>query len=343
MKMFTARPGGIAGLALAACLVWQALPAGADEPASRVSLQLDWLYQGPNIGFVMAHELGFYAEEGLEVEISQGRGSGNTAQLVASKAVDFGFADGYTVANTIARGADIRAVAGIYRANPASVIVRADSDIQEPRDLEGRTIGIPTGSAQFQQWPAFTTGCGIDRSRVNVVNIDPAGAVPAVINRRVDAIAGFAQGYVPALEVRAGVEARIFWFRDCGVVTVSNTIVVHDDMIAQRPEIIAPFVRASVRGFLHARENPEDAARTLRDYLETAEDAVTMREMELSWEIWVTEPTRGRPLGWMSEEEWDATIEVLMAYGGLEEAIDPARVFTNEFVPEGEEFVPPDL
>jgi NitT/TauT family transport system substrate-binding protein len=337
------RRGAVAGLALAACLAWQAVPAGANEPPVQVSLQLDWLYQGPNIGFIMAHELGLYAEEGLEVEISQGRGSGNTAQLVASKAVDFGFADGYTVANTISRGAEIRAVAGIYRANPAAVIVRADSAIMAPKDLEGRTIGIPTGSAQFQQWPAFTRGCEIDPGRVNVVNIDPAGAVPAVINGQVDAIAGFAQGYVPALEVRAEVPARIFWFRDCGVVTVSNTIVVHNDMLTERPEIIAPFVRASVRGFLHARANPQEAAETLKRYLETAVDAVTLREMELSWEIWVTEPTRGQPLGWMSAEEWDATLQVLMTYGGMEQALDPAQVFTNDFVPVGAEFVPPDL
>ncbi len=342
MRNLTCR-ATVAGLALAACLGLQPVPGGANEPTVEVSVQLDWLYQGPNIGFIMASELGYYAEEGLAVEISQGRGSGSTAQLVASKSVDFGFADGYTVANTISRGADIRSVAGIYRANPAAVIVRADSPIMEPRDLEGRTIGIPTGSAQFQQWPAFTRGCDIDQSQVNVVNIDPAGAVPAVINRQVDAIAGFAQGYVPALEVRAGVDARIFWFRDCGVVTVSNTIIVHTDMIEQRPEIIAPFVRASVRGFLYARANPDEAAATLREYLETAIDEVTLREMELSWEIWVTEPTRGQPLGWMSAEEWDATIEVLMTYGGMEQALEPARVFTNDYVPEGDEFVPPDL
>src|SRR3546814_20757844 len=76
-----------------------------------VTMQLDWVLAGPNAGFMIAKEKGFYEEEGLDVTINQGKGSGNTAQLVASKAVDFGFSDGYVVANSISKGADITMVA----------------------------------------------------------------------------------------------------------------------------------------------------------------------------------------------------------------------------------------
>src|SRR5919198_4104316 len=57
--------------------------------------RLDWLFQGPNGGFMVAQEKGYYREAGLNVEIGPGRGSGNTAQVVASKASQFGFADGF--------------------------------------------------------------------------------------------------------------------------------------------------------------------------------------------------------------------------------------------------------
>jgi len=59
------------------------------------------------------------------------------------------------------------------------VVVLADSDIKSPRDLEGKTIAISTGAAQFQQWPAFVKGCGLDASKIRVVNVDPAGSPPA--------------------------------------------------------------------------------------------------------------------------------------------------------------------
>jgi hypothetical protein len=94
--------------------------------------------------------------------LGPGKGSGNTAQLVASKATQFGFADGYAVGNGVSKGMNIRAVAGLYRRNPTAVVVLADSDIKTPKDLEGKTIAIAAGSTQFQQWPAFVKGCGLD-------------------------------------------------------------------------------------------------------------------------------------------------------------------------------------
>ncbi len=67
------------------------------ELKRQVTMRLDWLYQGPNAGFMVAQERGFYEQAGLNVEIGPGKGSGSTTQLVASKATQFGFADGCCV------------------------------------------------------------------------------------------------------------------------------------------------------------------------------------------------------------------------------------------------------
>src|SRR5271167_4391476 len=73
--------------------------AGALKP---VTMTLDWVFQGPNVGFMLAQEKGFYREAGLDVAITSGKGSGSTAQLVASKSAQFGFSDGYVVGNAVA-------------------------------------------------------------------------------------------------------------------------------------------------------------------------------------------------------------------------------------------------
>jgi NitT/TauT family transport system substrate-binding protein len=151
-------------------------PARAQAKLRDVTLRLDWVFQGPNAGFMVAQDKGFYAEAGLNVDIGPGKGSGSTAQLVASKATQFGYSDGFVVGNSVSKGMSIRTVAGIYRRNPTAVIVLADSDIKTPKDLEGKSIALTPGSAQFQQWPAFAKGCGVDASKVRVVSIDPAGA-----------------------------------------------------------------------------------------------------------------------------------------------------------------------
>ncbi len=87
----------------------------------------------------------------------------------------------------------IKMVAGIRR-NPTAVVMLDESDIKTPKDLEGKTVAIPTGATQFQQWPAFVKGCGLDADKIRIANIDPAGSPSALITGQGPAIAGYAQG-----------------------------------------------------------------------------------------------------------------------------------------------------
>jgi NitT/TauT family transport system substrate-binding protein len=61
----------------------------------------------------------------------------------------------------------------------------------------------------------------------------------------------------------------------------------------------------------------------------------------LSWKTWVTPNTKGKPLGWASATDWASTVSVLKQYGGVTAPLDPNMLFTNEYVPSGAEFVPP--
>jgi NitT/TauT family transport system substrate-binding protein len=315
--------------------------ASAQSGKRDVTLRLDWLFQGPNSGFVVAKDKGYYDEAGLNVDIGPGRGSGSTAQLVASKATMFGFSDGYVVGNSVAKDMNITMVASIYRRNPTAVVVLKDSDIKTLKDLEGKSIGISTGATQFQQWPAVVKGCNLDGSKITVINIDPAGSVPALVTGKVQAIAGYAQGYVPGVEVRAKKEARIFWYADCGVNAVSNGIIVHRDMLKQDPDLIRSFVKASIKGFLYGRQHPDEAVAITRKFSEAVVPEIARRELEMSFATWVTPNTAGKPLGWMSDKDWQSTVEVLKQYGGVSAPLEASALFTNEFVPAGVEFVPP--
>jgi NitT/TauT family transport system substrate-binding protein len=306
-----------------------------------VTMTLDWIYQGPNVGFMLARDKGFYRDAGLDVTLISGKGSGSTAQLVASKAAQFGFADGYVVGNGVAKGMGIKTVGSVYRRNPAACMVFADSDIKTPKDLAGKTVAITAGSAQFQQWPAFLKGAGVDESKIQLVNIDPAGVGAALLNNKVDAIGGFAQGYVPGIEIRSKKEVRIFWFADYGVTVVSNGIIVHEDLIKSDPDLIRAFVAPTIKGFLYGRQHPDEAAEAVKKYLETVDLAITKREFELSWKNWVTPNTKGKPLGWGSDADWAATVDVLKQYGGVASPPPASALYTNDFVPSGSEYVPP--
>jgi NitT/TauT family transport system substrate-binding protein len=335
-RQFLRQAGAAAGLAA----VPLARPAVAQAKRD-VTFRLDWIYQGPHAGFLVAQEKGFYAQAGLNVDMGPGKGSGSTAQLIASKASQFGFSDGFVVGNSVSKGMNIRTVASIYRRNPTAVIVLDESDIKTPKDLEGKSIAITAGSAQFLQWPAFVKGCGLDSSKIRVINIDPAGTPPALITKQVPAIAGFAQGQVPTVEVRGNTKVRVFWFADCGVNAVSNGIVVHNDLIKEDPELVRAFVAASLKGFIYGRQNPDEMIAVAKKYSPSIEPAIARLEADWSWKTWVTPNTANKPLGWSSDKDWEETVSVLKQYGGVTTPLEASQLYTNDFVPAGAEFVPP--
>jgi NitT/TauT family transport system substrate-binding protein len=315
--------------------------ARAADPLKPVKMTLDWLFQGLNSGFIVAQEKGFYRDAGLDVAITAGKGSASTAQLVASKAAEIGFSDGFVVGNGVAKGMEIKTVGSIYRRTPSAIMVLADSPIKTPKDLAGKTVAMTAGSAQFLQWPAFCKGGGIDPSNIKMVNIDPAGVGPALVSGRVDAIGGYVPSYVPGIEIRANKQVRIFWFADYGVTIVSNGIIVHQDLLKSDPDLLRAFVPPSIKGFLYARQHMDEMVDVVKKYQPTADAAITKREFELSWPTWVTPNTKGKPLGWGADTDWAATIQVLKQYGGVTAPLETSQLYTNEFVPSGADFVPP--
>ena len=68
-----------------------------------MTLTLDWVFQGPNAGFMLAQDKGFYRETGIDVAITPGKGSVQHRTIVASKATQFGFADGFVIGNGVSK------------------------------------------------------------------------------------------------------------------------------------------------------------------------------------------------------------------------------------------------
>jgi len=301
---------------------------------TKVTFRLDWVASGYHAPFHLALERGYYAEEGLDVEILDGRGTTQTLQLIGTGADDFGLAGSSGMITAYDKGVPALAVAGYIQRMPEGVISLAEKGIEKPSDLEGLTRAALPGGSTEAIWPAFVEAAGIDDSKIRTINIAREGRNPAILEGQVDFMIGWAFSEATVLERSAGVEVSTLLFSDYGVTMLGHNIIVNQFRHETDPELTCRFVRASMRGVEDALADPEAALDALKKHRPDADRDVLLAEFKrmLEMDLLQTERSKGRPLGWMSPDDWQASIDNVGKY--LQELgsenIDPSRLFSNE-------------
>ena len=146
-----------------------------------MKLTLNFLAGGPSAGFIYARKLGLYERAGINLTIEEGRGSATTAQMVATGQSDVGYADAPAAMQVRSRGAPVKVIAPILQTNAFAIMSLEESNIRRPQDLVGRKLAVQPGTAQTTLLNAIIAATGVDRSRIELVNIDPAAFIAALI------------------------------------------------------------------------------------------------------------------------------------------------------------------
>lgn len=319
-------------LALASGLGLLAPPARALDG---VKLALSWVPTGRDAGFYVALDRGHYREQGLDVAILRGNGSGDTVKRVAIGSEEFGFADATAVIVGRAQGLRTRLVAMIHDKSLFGVYSLTSAGIRTPKDLEGKRIGSPPKSATRTVFPAFAGVNGLDLTRIEWVDMTNAAMVPSVLAGRVDAILIFANEF-PSLRQAAakqGKTATGLLFSDYGVDVYSNGVIASDQTIQERPDLVRRFVRATMQGMAWAVEHPDDAARIFVKHNPANDEGLALEYWKIAVAHLVTPETRQAGLGVMSRAKMEATRDLIARYETLPARVTTEELFTNEFVP----------
>ena len=250
-------------LASAAIATLAAVPLAA-QAQTKIKMVLNWKYQGPQAWFFMAQDKGYFKAEGLDVEIDQGEGSSASISKVAAGVYQAGFGDINALINLAAtRPADAPvAVYMIYNTPPFTIVVKKDSPIKTPKDLEGKTVGGPANDGALKLFPAFAKVAKVDASKVNITNMAPNLREQMLLRGQVDAIFGFTNTvYFSAKLVGIDPEKdlRFINYADFGMDLYSNAIVFSRAFVKDNPKAVAGFVKAVNRAINDSLANPEAA------------------------------------------------------------------------------------
>jgi NitT/TauT family transport system substrate-binding protein len=282
-----------------------------------VQLQLQWAPQAQFAGYFAADELGYYAEEGLDVEILDG-GPDVVPQQVGSAPDGPEFTISWVpkVLEAREQGSELVNIAQIFQRSGTLSVAWADSGITEPADFEGQRVGVWDFGNEFEVTAAARAAGleeGVDYEKV----IQPFDML-LFLERDIDvAEAMIYNEYAQVLEAENPETGELYQPEDMNVIDYNEvgTAMLQDAIFARsswlaeegNEDVAIRFLRASFRGWIYCRDNPEDCIEF------TVNAGSTLGEGHQAWMMNEINPLiwpSPDGIGIMDPELWDQTVQI---------------------------------
>jgi len=313
-----------------------ALPAVAQ---TAIKFTLDWKYEGPAAGFLLALDKGYFKDEGLDVTIDSGNGSVDAIPRVATGAYQMGFGD----INSVIKFLDedpaqpVKAVMMVYEKPVFAVVGRKSLGVTEdPKSLEGKKLGAPPPDGACAQWPAFVEAAGIDTSTIAIESIGFPVREPMLASGDVDAVFGFAFSVILNLKANGVPDEDIatILFADNGLNLYGNAVLVNEDFAAEDPEAVKGFLRALIKGFSDAVADPAAGVEAVLARNEILNSDIELERLEMANSMNIKTPyVIENGFGDVDMARLAASIDTLKISMGLTGAVAAEDVFDAQYLP----------
>ncbi len=203
--------------------------------------------------------LGFFEEEGLEVDMVTADGSTAAIQALSGGSADIAYASSANILTAIEQGVPVKAFAGLTLHWPYYIGVPEDSDIESIEDLEGKRIGvISLASASYSDVKANLAEAGLEETDVEIIPVGAgASAAAALENGEIDAVDSYTDSFT--VMNNSGITLTLLERPAKLDDLFSVTMVTTEEMLENNPEALAGFVRAAYKGIVYSQVNPEEA------------------------------------------------------------------------------------
>ena len=304
----------------------------AQQPPQKVVFALNWFPVGDHAAYWVALEKGYYRQRGLDVDMQNSKGSGDSIAKVDTGRADVGLADSAVVIASAARGTKVKVVGMVFDKSPLNIWSRKDAPITKPKDLEGKSVAAPPGDGQRQMFPAFARLHGIDQSKVTWVNVEPAAKVPALAEKRVDAVADYTTG-LPFYEKAMGKgNAIMLPWADHGFDMYSMSIIASEKTMKERGPVLKAFLEASYLGWRDVMSDPKSALEIFKKRVPEIDLSIIEPNMMMGLELMKTDRYAKNGIGWMEEKKMCDSVDLVNTYMGVPTKVECKAVYTNEFL-----------
>ncbi len=252
-----------------------------------VTLRTNWLFSGIHAWVFYGREQGFFKDENIVLDIREGNGSGNVVRTIINKSDDFALVSNQPPMISISQGSPIKFIYTWIGDFPWGYMCREDANVQEAKDLEGKTIVSSPGNAGLAAHPIFVTKAGLDPDKMEDLTLVDGGAmVTTVLAGKADCELGGVADHAPYWEAE-GVTPSIIWMKDHGIVGPATSAIAHQDTIDNNPDLVERLVRALQKSQMACAEDKEACVNALLLAHPMMEFDTQIMALELSMNDWL--------------------------------------------------------
>jgi ABC-type nitrate/sulfonate/bicarbonate transport system substrate-binding protein len=310
--------------------------AGKAAPQEEVSIQFGWVHSPEYAGLYVAQEDGLYAEENLKVDFHIGGFDADDNFIfpidsVTSGEADFGIVSGDQLLQARATGAPVVAIAAIYQRSPVVLMSLTERSILRPQDLIGKTLASDLQTATGLSILAMLNSQGIEPNDVNIIRRTDFSNTP-LTNGDVDVLDGFITNQ-PILLKQDGYDLNLMLVSDYGIDFYTNVIFTTEQMIAERPDVVEGFLKATLKGYTNAINDPQHGAEVSHIYdNETSSETLLETDTAIMLtSVPLINPTGSKP-GLMNPATWDQIYETLLEQNILTQPLEVSAAYTTAFL-----------
>ena len=299
-------------IGLAAAGLWAGIAHAADD----VTLQLKWVTQAQFAGYYVAQDQGFYEEEGLNVTIKPGGPDIAPAQVIAGGGADVVLDWMPSALASREKGLALVNIAQPFKSSGMMLTCRKDAGIESPEDFRGKTLGVWFFGNEypFLSWMS-QLGIPTEGGEDGVTVLKQGFNVDPILQGQAACVSTMTYNEYWQI-IDAGLspdDLVVFKYEDQGVATLEDGMYVLEENLndAAFVDKMTRFVRASMKGWKWAEENPDDAAMIVLDNDATGAQTEEHQKRMMGEIAKLTAGSNGA----LDPADFERTVESLLAGG----------------------------
>jgi NitT/TauT family transport system substrate-binding protein len=294
------------------------------KPA-KVTMRLDWKPGAQHATFYLAREKGYYAQEGIDLQIIPGSGSSDSVKQLGARAIDVALVDALVLVQAAEQRVPVKSIAAYYQRTPIVLMSPKAKPLTSVQQLLGDVkLGSKKGSSTYQGLVALLGANNIKLEQIKLVDIG-FGVQPLLV-KQVDAIMGFTMNEPIEAETQ-GMPIHEIFIADAGVNAYGLTLASNDEFIGKQPELLTRFLRATKKAVMDEAVAKDQAIQAVVKAVPEVDAARELKVLERTLPFYAPKGADLKSFGMQSEQAWQQTIDTAKRLGLVETAPSTRAVY----------------